>query len=140
MKIQTELYNKILYSFPQVPPEAGGILGIKDGIVCRFFFDRGESDMQNAIYTPQVSMLNHILAEWSWEKVQFAGMVHSHLPGAETLSMADKQYIEKVLLSMPRTIRFLYFPLVFPCVKMLPFIARKSGPSVIIEGDDIILI
>ena len=44
-------------------PETGGIIGQKDGVVCKFYFD-DDSKSGRAYYCPNVHTLNEIIHKW----------------------------------------------------------------------------
>lgn len=60
MKIYREVLHEVLDSMPVVPPEAGGIIGGKDGKVCIWAYDAGCFE-KGCAYWPDVDFLNSVL-------------------------------------------------------------------------------
>lgn len=136
MKISKNIYQKIIHCFPDVPPEAGGILGrSKDGVIVAFHFDpgKGNVDATRAIYTPNISRLNQQIKIWASNEIQFCGIIHSHPPKAKSLSKQDIEFINTIMYAMPNHISFLYFPVVFPHQRMICFRADRHNPIMICE-------
>ena len=101
MVIENELYQRILSTFPTVPPEGGCILGAKDDVVCSFEYDRGFPRLDMAVYMPNVEFLNHVIQQWATKGTQFYGLAHSHPYGQRSLSSSDISYIPTRLQAMP---------------------------------------
>ena len=122
---------------PAAPPECGGILGGKDGIVNRVASDTGGVNEYD-FYIPDVSAMNEIISEWKLEDVEFMGIYHTHFAGGEELSFGDIKYIEKIMAAMPDEY-ILYFPLILP-EKITGYRADNIDGSVHIFSDDIQII
>lgn len=137
MLIEYAVYHMILSTFPNVPPEIGCILGSKKGIICTIAFDAGIPRYDAGIYTPNVGMLNQIIADWSNQSVSFCGFAHSHPHTQKTLSMSDRKYINAIMEAMPHSIKTLYFPLVFPGSEIISFCAVRCGNEIEIKPDHI---
>lgn len=137
MTIERDLYDQLLRVFPAVPPENGCILGSKDGVICVFSYDGGNPITHRAIYSPNVFMLNQVIARWTSEGIRFAGLCHSHPQGQTSLSGSDIAYIGTIMGAMPDSVKTLYFPLVFPGQKILSFVAHRHNERVDIQPDDI---
>lgn len=88
--------------------ECGGLLGERDGAICRFVFDEGRSSIGE--YVPDTDRLNRILSEWRSEGIGFAGIAHTHLGGCRSLSLADEKSIREIYCAVGLGI--LYFPIV----------------------------
>ena len=88
--------------------ECGGLLGERDGRICRFAPDEGRSGIGE--YIPDTDRLNRILSEWQSEGIGFAGIVHTHLGGCRSLSLADEKSIREIHYSVGSNV--LYFPIV----------------------------
>jgi hypothetical protein len=141
MKIIRRIYSKILDSYPLPPPEQGGILGIRDGVICEYYHDCSGNTTDQAVYEPDVETLNKILAEWEERGIQFAGMVHSHLLGQESLSSGDKEYVKVLFDALPLDMNKLYFPIVIPeSDKIISFIAERKNMDIIIRTDEIYIV
>lgn len=140
MLITYTAYHQILSSFPHVPPEAGCILGAKDGIICKFHIDSGIPRYDAGIYTPNVHALNKTITTWSQEGIHFYGIAHSHPNGQTELSANDIAYIRTIMNSMPKFVNSLYFPLVFPGKKIVSFIGVRSSNEFNIMPDNITII
>lgn len=123
MKIYREVLHEVLDSMPVVPPEAGGIIGGKDGKVCIWAYDAGCFE-KGCAYWPDVDFLNSVIAIWMETGYEFIGILHVHFGGSKALSDGDKKYIEKIMESMPDSIERLYFPIVVqPEKRFISYIA-----------------
>lgn len=131
MTITSDLLEIINRSIADYPPESGGILGSGNGeIIDNVVFDipDHESSMGCA-YSPDVDFLNKSIKQWSGDGIRFMGIFHTHFYGVQTLSCADKHYIDTIMQAMPEEINCLYFPVyVLPERKFVGYSAtRKSG-------------
>ena len=134
MIILEKVYKKIFESFPVPPPEQGGIIGIKNGVVCEYYHDASCDVTNSLVYVPDVLLLNKIIQDWEERQIQFAGIVHSHPIGQESLSSGDKEYIQLVFDSLPEHINKLFFPIVIPAQDMMfCYVAEKSEEKIVIE-------
>lgn len=122
MIITNEAYLKMINS-PVVPPETGGIMGSKNGIICEYFFDRGILNSNFAIYSPDINNLNKQILVWESKNIVFSGFSHTHPIGQQTLSDDDIVYIKSIMINMPDNINSLYFPIIIPRLKIFPYIA-----------------
>lgn len=111
MQIYEDILNDIQNCMPSTPPEAGGILGGKNGQICIWEFDAGYEE-HGCIYRPNVDYLNSIIATWINNGFDFMGIMHIHFGGSRYLSAGDKIYIEQIMKAMPPSIKQLYFPLI----------------------------
>lgn len=137
MKIFSDVYNNIIATCPQVPPEIGGILGEKNGIVCAYYFDKTRQSKNFAKYIPNVKLLNMQIEHWENSGISFCGIFHSHMPSETALSSADIEYISKILFTVSENISSLYFPLVLPKSCMLSYRASLVEQCVFISEDTI---
>lgn len=127
MKICKEVLDAILNSMPALPPEVGGIIGGKAGEICIWEFDKGYEEKRCCVYRPNVDHLNRIIAIWIDKGYDFMGIFHVHFGGAKHLSEGDKLYIEKIMKSMPKTIKKLCFPIVVqPERELISYIATRG--------------
>ena len=137
MKIKKEVYEKILYSCPTVPPEIGGILGGSFGIIDTVVFDAGEKVLDSAVYVPDVNMLNNVLIEWQEDGISFYGLFHSHPSTQETLSQDDIEYITMIMHNLAQTVSQLYFPIVIPKSHIIFYKAINQNHNISITRDNI---
>lgn len=140
MKIRRYIYFKIVNSCPAVPPESGGILGGKSDIITVFASDIGIAGNGYDEYIPNTEKLNQIISDWNEIGIEFFGIYHSHFPGGEELSNADKKYIAKIMEAVAEFKNELYFPLVFPGKKIIVYKAKFDGNEVSFIKDDVNLI
>ena len=132
MLILRNVYDELLRACPKLPPETGGLIGGRNDIITAFMLDRPGA---HGRYAPDVNILNKTIAEWQERDISFYGLWHSHCTGGDELSTPDIIYIKKIMQAMPGNITRLYFPLVFPGDKLLPFVATRSSDGVHIEKD-----
>lgn len=126
-------------SVPNHPPEVGGILG-KDSndIISEVYFDKGKNNGKQCSYVPDTDILNQQILEWKRKNIAFAGIFHTHFFGVETLSEGDIKYINKIMLAMPKQVKYLWFPIVvLPQRKIIAYIAHRENTNVIIECTDL---
>lgn len=127
MKIKRTTYEYIISKFDTVPPEQGGILGMKDGVVCEYIHDNSKTDTDRAVYEPNVSFLNDCISKWFDEGCDFCGIVHSHPRGQDTLSSSDIEYIN-LLFQMNPWIENMLFPIIVGDYGMTVYVAgMKAG-------------
>lgn len=140
MKITKNIYTKLL-NCPRVPPECGGIIGSKHGdIITHVVLDKGCLSDAGIMYIPNTQFLNQTIAEWEKSGIKFRGIFHTHAPQWTELSNEDRVYIIDILKAMPASIKFLYFPLVFPGIQIKNYITQKTGNAFDIVDDDIEII
>lgn len=140
MKIKKSVLDAIAGSYPTVPPEEGGILGIYNNVVCAYFHDKGCGNNDFAVYEPNINKLNEILFSWSQKGIAFGGIVHSHLPGQKTLSKADVDYIASVFAN-DTTLERLYFPIFLPDMReFIPYLAIKVNGKIKILKDTLVVV
>lgn len=138
MKILSTVYDYLLRETPLLPPETGGILGGQNGFVTHYCFDKGQCALTSpAHYQPNTELLNQVIQEWQVCKIQFYGLFHSHYSNDTQLSLGDREYITKIMLTMPSGIRTLYFPLILPRKAMIGYRANRYGSGVHIVCDKI---
>lgn len=137
MNILHNVLGELLCSLPSAPPEMGGILGGKSGIISTFVIDAGLESFNNYDhYSPNIQKLNQVINDWAKKEISFCGIFHSHFPGGDQLSLGDKKYIQRIMLSMPPDTNTLYFPLILP-TGIIGYQANRSGSQVRICRDDI---
>ena len=122
MKIKKRAYRKILRTLNATPIETGGILGIRNGVICAFSYDAGIPN-DECSYIPNTERLNRILKRWCKRGVAFGGMVHSHPCGVTALSCADIAYANSLLLLPGVSEEELFFPVVVkePSMAIIPY-------------------
>lgn len=93
--------------------EIGGILGSdKDGIITDIILDKPvENAKRRDKYYPNVGYLNKEIEMWSKAGKDFLGIFHTHFAGSTALSVADKEYIKKIMFSVKESVKYLYFPI-----------------------------
>jgi len=111
VKIKESVYESIVLHLPPAPPEHGGILGMKDGVISAFVLDNSEQGTESAEYSPNTQFLNRQIEKWVDEGTEFCGILHSHPSGQTTLSGSDMKYIEE-LYRVNSSLKKTYFPLV----------------------------
>ena len=134
MEILSEIYSTILNA-PFVPPETGGIIGGVGGIITSFLFDEGHSVNDHAAYIPDIELINSRIQRWQEEGISFYGMYHTHPDHQETLSGDDVLYIKEIMRAMPDNVPFLYFPVVIPKQKIIPYKATIVKDTVDLTED-----
>ena len=87
-----------------------------------------------------MDFLNHQIKQFAERGYEFCGLFHSHFPFGENLSDDDKRYIEIITLSFKNQINKLYFPIVLPNEKLIPYCSYIEDGKVIIVGDKIFII
>ena len=98
MVVKSEsVMGEILRKLPCEPPEIGGILGGKNGVVTCHVLDYGKTGGSPCSYTPNIAYLNRKIEEWFKDGIEFMGIFHVHFGGAESLSPGDKLYIGQIL-------------------------------------------
>lgn len=95
MLILSATYKELINSFSSVPIESGGIIGISDNVINRFYFD--SNNHNNEHYSPNIDKLNKVIEEWYFDGAYFAGIVHSHYNDCRFLSKADIEYARNIL-------------------------------------------
>ena len=139
MKILSDVYDQIIQC-PSVPPEKGGILGVKNAVVCSCCFDNNLSQTNSAVYIPNVDFLNAKIREWEKKGITFGGIFHSHPKNQPELSADDIEYIKLIFQAMPTSIKTLYFPIVLPNVALVSFKVINQEDAVHILEDKIKII
>ncbi len=103
--------KQIYLTIGSSPAEHGGILGVLDGVIRRFYYD-AEGACSERSYYPDIKRLNEIIEEWGKEGVTFCGIIHSHHPSAGILSSRDIEFGRAILKDNPG-LKSVFFPLVF---------------------------
>lgn len=139
MQITSSAYESILSAFPAAPPEHGGIIGGRNGIVSEFCHDSSTGPLYQAIYEPDAALLNETIEEWHRSGIECYGVIHSHPEGQNALSEGDLKFIASVMAHM-ETGEKLYFPVVLPG-KIIPYSALKTEDSMTLTKEfiDILL-
>ena len=108
--VKKEIYDDIVQKIGAAPIESGGILGIKDGVICSFYFDH-TSPSRNDEYIPDISVLNEGIKIWFDLGIDFAGIVHSHPNSYDRPSSGDYIYVRRLKKSNPQ-LEKVFFPIV----------------------------
>ena len=140
MKITSNILLEICEELCVVPPEKGGIIGSKGGVVCTYSLDDGEVQTGSYAYAPNVEKLNGMIVQWAEKGIRFAGLFHSHPYPQTELSVADMEYITKIMGAMPDSISELHFPVVVPGLGMTGHLAKRRGGEVIIVQENIMIV
>lgn len=141
MIIIQSLYFKILsyYLTDQLdPPEQGGIIGMKSGVICEYAHDIKLAGVYEVSYVPDTRSLNKIIEEWYKNGIDFAGIIHSHPDGKESLSIGDMNYA-KLLFDCNSELDFAYFPIVCRN-RIIPFKIVKIDNKLECFVEDVIII
>lgn len=138
MKIEKELYYKIITICPAAPTETGGIIGAKSEIITEFVPDTTHSEYGK--YTPDTEMINRIIVSWEERNINFRGIYHSHYPENNRLSQTDVEYIKKIMLSVCNIYSFLYFPIVIPQESITVYKAEIKNNAIVITNDKLQII
>ena len=140
MRICRDIYNNILISVNNIPPESGGILGAKDEIIQFVAYDEGVKNGKMCNYSPNVEKLNLVIQDWQEKGIMFCGIFHTHFFGVETLSEDDTLYIKAIMKQMPIEIEKLFFPIVvLPQRDMIVYVANREQEQLIIRKDTILI-
>ena len=138
MKFLKKIFNEIICTCPDAPPETGGILGSKNGLIVDFLFDKGINHDFPDQYVPDVDKLNKKIENWIKDGIGFCGIFHTHFPDGIYLSKADKRYIIEILNAIQQ--KMLYFPIVFPKKDMIVWKAEIIHDQLILSHESIELI
>lgn len=130
----------LISATPEPPPETGGVLGERNGIVLEFCLDDAEARTDRCAYVPNVDHLHRVIDLWTKKEIRFAGMFHSHPYPQTGLSVADKEYIRKIMEAMPDSVSELYFPVIVPGIGMTGHLAKREDGDVIIIPEEIIIV
>lgn len=134
MRIRKDTCQQILSAYSTVPPEQGGILGMKNGVICEYIHDNSGLETNRAVYVPNIAFLNECIAKWADEGVEFCGMVHSHPSEQKELSSGDYEYIEKIYQLNPQ-LGISFFPLIVGVHEMIVYCANMAGGQIVIRKD-----
>ena len=134
MRIYADVYEYLLSCYSEVPPEQGGILGMRNGVVCAYLHDSATKIMDCAVYQPDIHLLNVQIQTWSGKGIAFCGIVHSHPQGQTALSSDDAAYIFKLYKNNP-FLKTTYYPLVLNKSKPVVYRAVIDHGRLQIEGD-----
>lgn len=99
--VRAGVLQKILHEIGERPPETGGLLGMQEETVVRFWFDAGGVSLPHA-YLPDISGCEAIInGPWRDEGVQVCGFVHSHRD-MPCPSVPDRRYMYRLCQAMGR--------------------------------------
>ena len=142
MKIQKQILQELNKKIADMPPETGGILGSKNGVLIeKIVIDRPNGIDKYCSYAPNVDFLNQALETWQKRNICFMGVFHTHFFGVKTLSEGDKNYITLIMQSMPKSIESLYFPIyLLPDRELVCYCAVRKDEIVEIYKEDLIIV
>ena len=108
--IDSNIHQEIIETIGNSPIESGGIIGIKNNIICKFYFDK-HSNHKNDKYIPNVESLNNVILDWYELNIEFIGIVHSHPNSCNIPSLDDLTYAKKLKQHNP-SLKKILFPIV----------------------------
>lgn len=108
--LKKNILKRIIKKIGKAPIESGGILGVKNNKICKFYYDRKEISSISE-YIPNVNRLNNTIRKWAKSDITFAGFVHSHANDYNKPSLGDKIYLENIIKNNV-FIKKLLFPIV----------------------------
>lgn len=129
VKVKRAVCESIFFNVPPAPPESGGILGIKNGVICAFVPDNSKQESERATYSPNIQFLNKCIEKWTDEGIEFCGIIHSHPSKQTTLSATDMEYIEEMYLNNP-SLGITYFPLFIDGRDMIVYSVKKRNGQI----------
>lgn len=129
MIITRQIKETVPLMFSPAPPEQGGILGMKDGVISAFVLDNSEQKTESAEYSPNTQFLNRQIEKWADEGIEFCGILHSHPSGQTTLSGSDMEYIKELYHVNP-WLEKTYFPLIIDGCDMIVYAVEKSNGQI----------
>ena len=129
MIITRQIKETVPLMFSPAPPEQGGILGMKDGVISAFVLDNSEQKTESAEYSPNTQFLNRQIEKWADEEIEFCGILHSHPSGQTTLSGSDMEYIKELYHVNP-WLEKTYFPLIIDGCDMIIYAVEKSNGKI----------
>lgn len=135
MKILANVLNYIINFYSTVPPESGGILGGTQNTITEYYHDNSIQSDMIAEYIPNIFHLNIKIHTWYKNGIEFYGLIHSHPSAEDTLSSSDIDYITNIMKAIPETNLSLYFPIIIPHQKIIPYIAQKKDNNIKISKD-----
>ena len=68
IKITRQTLDNVIEAIGGIDAEAGGILGIKNNVICSFYFD-GKAPRYYQEYHPNIEDLNLKIAEWGKKRL-----------------------------------------------------------------------
>lgn len=96
VRITKDVYQEIMDTIGKYAPETGGVLGVKEGTVCQYFFDK-KSIGKGETYSPDLDNINMKISEWQKDGIEYVGIIHSHPSNLKILSYADIYYAHKMM-------------------------------------------
>lgn len=101
VQICREVLRDILAQVGSRAPETGGMIGMQEDVVTRFWFDAGGVSMPGA-YLPDVEGCEAVLnGVWQDEGVVLCGFVHSHRD-SPCPSVPDRRYMQELCRALGR--------------------------------------
>lgn len=143
MQITKEAFAIIKEGVGTPAYEIGGIIGSSDGeVIDKVIMDNIEAPPQKACsYRPNTEYLNKQIARWQDDGIEFRGVFHSHFAEVKTLSNGDIKYINEIIMAMPDSVKYLYFPLyVLPSGKLVGYRAEIARGETIIGKEEITVV
>lgn len=131
VKIQLEVYKKIMSLCKDNTNETGGYLGKTGQTICEFEFDSGIRSENQGIYKINEERLDNVLKKWESDNILLCGILHTHLTGNGKLSQGDIIFIEKFMRYNMSNYKEFYFPIVLPQDKIIFYQAKISNNNAI---------
>lgn len=79
MYFSEEVLKNIENTIGFYKPECGGIIAMdQDGVISDYYFDVNAGYGKASYIPSRLNLQNHIRENWSSQKLQFCGVVHSH--------------------------------------------------------------
>ena len=138
LKIHQSVYDEIMNTVGELPPEKGGILlGNREEFTVEKFIYDSLGNTSYSSYDPDIESLNELLTkEFENDGLSFMGFVHSHPRGVSHLSgdwgngIGDLGYIKEIFDSMPDLQSFIS-PIVFSSSdggekNFIPYVVRRE--------------
>lgn len=108
--IQESILEQIKATIGIAPIESGGIIGVKNNVICAYCFDEGNVG-NIAEYQPDPEKFNSIIRAWTDKRIFFIGIVHSHANSYDKPSLGDKIYANN-LMEANSYLKAVVFPIV----------------------------
>ena len=111
---------------------------MRTGVICEYAHDIKFTGVCELSYVPEVRYLNRIIEEWYKNGIEFAGIIHSHPAGKESLSVGDMNYAQLLFNCNPE-LEFAYFPIICGN-RIIPFKIVKPDNKLEYVVEDVIII
>jgi len=136
IRMTRKAFDKAMFSICSRPPESGGLwigpVGTYE--ITDFFFDSGAA-FSSASYSPDHVTLNKKLKEeWLPMGLEFFGFCHSHPGSLDWPTLADIDYIRRLLKANSEMSMF-FAPIIIPSeFRMRPTVIFRNNPDKVLEA------